>query len=135
MTHKLSSCPELLCCGSASLQLLHIHAIPFSVWLVTHEICGLLADRLISKSMHAHVQVLKDALPTYDMGMLEQMSMVYILMQDPDMIKRMHFEHGYCFNCWYRNMDDPRIDHPAFVVHFAGETAMLLHRMEAVPAS
>ena len=67
--------------------------------------------------------MLKDALPTYDIGMLEQMSMVYILMQDPDMIKRMYFEHGYCFNCWYRNMDDPRIDHPAFVVHFAGETS------------
>ena len=71
--------------------------------------------------MCAGGQVLKDALPTYDIGMLEQMSMVYILMQDPDMIKRMYFEHGYCFNCWYRNMDDPRIDHPAFVVHFAGD--------------
>ena len=67
------------------------------------------------------MQVLKDALPTYDIGMLEQMSMVYVLMQQPDMIQRMYFEHGYCFNCWYRNMDDPRIDHPAFTVHFAGE--------------
>ena len=70
-------------------------------------------------------QVLKDALPTYDIGMLEQMSMVYILMQQPDMIKRMYFEHGYCFNCWYRNMDDSRIDHPAFTVHFAGTLPLL----------
>ena len=53
MTHKFSSCPEPLCCGSASLQLLHMHAILFSVWLVTHKLCGLLADRLISKHMHA----------------------------------------------------------------------------------
>ena len=97
-----------------------MHVILSGVWLVTHESCELLTY-LSSARVRVRMQVLKDALPTYDMGMLEQMSMVYILMQDPDMIKRMHFEHGYCFNCWYRNMDDPRIDHPAFVVHFAGE--------------
>ena len=57
--------------------------------------------------------------------------MVYILMQQPDMIKRMYFEHGYCFNCWYRNMDDPRIDHPAFTVHFAGALRLAVLRARA----
>ncbi|KAK9789231.1 hypothetical protein WJX73_005530 [Symbiochloris irregularis] len=65
-------------------------------------------------------QVLKDNLPTYDIGMLEQMSMVYVLKQRPEYIPRLYFEHGYCFNCWYQDLDDPRIAHPAFVIHFAG---------------
>lgn len=65
-------------------------------------------------------QVLKENLPTYDIGMLEQMSMVYVLKQNPDYIPRLYFEHGYCFNCWYQDLDDPRIHHPAFVIHFAG---------------
>lgn len=65
--------------------------------------------------------MLKENLPTYDIGMLEQMSMVYVLKQNPDYIPRLYFEHGYCFNCWYQDLDDPRIHHPAFVIHFAGK--------------
>ena len=69
--------------------------------------------------------MLRDNLPTYDVGMLEQMSMVYVLKQNPDYIKRLYFEHGYCFNCWYQDLDDPRIAHPAFVIHFAGQPLIL----------
>ena len=78
-------------------------------------------DNLLPLRAWVCVQMLKDALPTYDTGMWEQMGMVYNLMQNPDLIRRIYFENTYCFNCWYRNMDDPRIAHPAFVVHFAGE--------------
>ena len=70
--------------------------------------------------MHVDLQVLRDNLPTYDIGMLEQMSMVYVLKQNPEYISKLYFEHGYCFNCWYQDLDDPRIGHPAFVIHFAG---------------
>ena len=33
---------------------------------------------------------------------------------------QMHFEHSFCINCWYKDLDSPQVKHPPFVVHFAG---------------
>lgn len=33
---------------------------------------------------------------------------------------QMYFEHGFCINCWYKDLDSPQVKHPPFVVHFAG---------------
>ena len=35
-------------------------------------------------------------------------------------VAQMHFEHGFCINCWYKDLDSPQVKHPPFVVHFAG---------------
>ena len=65
-------------------------------------------------------QVLQRALPTYDIGMFEQNAMVYLLQQNPAFMDKVYFEHSYCFNCWYKDLDSPKIIPPAFVIHFAG---------------
>ena len=62
-------------------------------------------------------------LPTYDIGMFEQNAMVYLLMQNQKYMDKVYFEHSYCFNCWYKDLDSPKIIPPAFVVHFAGGDA------------
>lgn len=71
-------------------------------------------------------QVLQKALPTYDIGMFEQNAMVYLLMQHEHLLYKTYFEHSYCFNCWFKDLDSPKIIPPAFVVHFAGKCCMLL---------
>ena len=68
------------------------------------------------------MQVLQKTLPTYDIGMFEQNAMVYLLMQNQQLLDKVYFEHSYCFNCWYKDLDSPKIIPPAFVVHFAGQS-------------
>ena len=67
------------------------------------------------------LQVLQKSLPTYDIGMFEQNAMVYLLQQNRHFMDKVYFEHSYCLNCWYKDLDSPKIIPPAFVVHFAGE--------------
>lgn len=33
---------------------------------------------------------------------------------------QMHFEHSFCINCWYKDLNSPQVKHPPFIVHFAG---------------
>ena len=66
------------------------------------------------------LQVLQTSLPSYDIGMFEQNAAVYVLMQTPELMANVFFEHDYCINCWYKDLDSPLILQPAFVVHFAG---------------
>ena len=66
------------------------------------------------------VQVLQTSLPSYDIGMFEQNAAVYVLMQQPTLMSNVYFEHSYCINCWYKDLDSPLIRQPAFIVHFAG---------------
>lgn len=68
----------------------------------------------------AGAQVLQAALPSYDIGMFEQNAAVYVLMQSPASMANVYFEHSYCINCWYKDLDSPLIVQPAFVIHYAG---------------
>ncbi|BDA50038.1 probable glycosyltransferase 3 [Coccomyxa sp. Obi] len=65
-------------------------------------------------------EMLRAAVPSYDIGMYEQNMLVWRLMNEPDIMAKMHFEHGFCINCWYKDLDSPQVKHPPFVVHFAG---------------
>ena len=80
------------------------------------------------------LQVLQKTLPTYDIGMFEQNAMVYLLMQNPHFMDKVYFEHSYCFNCWYKDLDSPLIIPPAFVIHFAGDTYRPLAQGRAMPS-
>ena len=33
---------------------------------------------------------------------------------------QMYFENAYCINCWYKDLDQPFIKYPPFVIHYAG---------------
>ena len=33
---------------------------------------------------------------------------------------QMYFENAYCINCWYKDLDEPFIQYPPFVIHYAG---------------
>ena len=33
---------------------------------------------------------------------------------------QMYFENAYCINCWYKDLDEPFIEYPPFVIHYAG---------------
>ena len=34
--------------------------------------------------------------------------------------EQMYFENAYCINCWYKDLDQPFIKYPPFVIHYAG---------------
>lgn len=46
------------------------------------------------------VQMLRDKILNYDIGMFEQNVIAYLVMQQPDLLQRITFETDYCINCW-----------------------------------
>lgn len=39
---------------------------------------------------------------------------------DMNAAAQMYFENAYCINCWYKDLDQPFIKYPPFVIHYAG---------------
>lgn len=46
------------------------------------------------------MQVLRDNLENYDMGMYEQNVIAYLAKKQPDIVNHIYFERGFCLNCW-----------------------------------
>ena len=47
------------------------------------------------------MQLLRDNLENYDMGMYEQNVIAYLAKKQPQLISHMFFEDKFCLNCWY----------------------------------
>lgn len=46
------------------------------------------------------VQMLRDKIQNFDVGMFEQNVIAYLVMEQPNLLEHIHFEGDYCFNCW-----------------------------------
>ena len=46
------------------------------------------------------LQMLRDKIQNFDVGMFEQNVIAYLVMEQPSLLEHIHFEGDYCFNCW-----------------------------------
>ncbi|CAL8464438.1 g3973 [Coccomyxa elongata] len=64
---------------------------------------------------------LRANLPSYEVGLYEQNVLTFLFYTKPELLDMVIFDiSSYGLNCWWKDVDKPWVDKPAFIVHFAG---------------
>ena len=53
-----------------------------------------------TKCLPSWLQILRDNIKNYDIGMFEQNVITYLAMKQPQTAEKLYFENKFCINCW-----------------------------------